>query len=81
VVPADIIRAQKEYIDTVAGKIEKLAQKKSTPEAVENLVTPLLNPFKISNSLQQKYTRRLRYGLRHYYARHFRPSGSGSPDE
>ena len=80
-VAADAIRAQKDYLDQVLNKLEKLAKKKYAPEAVENLVTPLLNPFKIPASQLPKYTRRLRYGLHHYYARHYRPSGSGSGEE
>jgi glyoxylase-like metal-dependent hydrolase (beta-lactamase superfamily II) len=81
VVASDVIRAQKDYIESVLNKVEKLAQKKYTPEAVENLITPLLRPFKMPASQTQKYTRRLRYGLHHYYARHYRSSGSGGGEE
>ena len=45
-VKADVIRAQKDYLDQVLNKIEKLAQKKAAPEAVENLVAPLLGLMK-----------------------------------
>ena len=44
VVAAEIIRAQKEYLDQLLNKMEKLAQKKATPEAVENLVSPCCIP-------------------------------------
>ena len=81
VVAVDVIRAQKDYLDQVQKKVEKLANKKSAPEAVENLITPLLRPFKISSSHLHKYTRRLRYGLHHYYTRHYRATGSGSGEE
>jgi glyoxylase-like metal-dependent hydrolase (beta-lactamase superfamily II) len=81
VVAAEAIRAQKDYLDQVLNKLEKLANKKAAPEAVENLITPLLNPFKIPASQMPKYTRRLRYGLHHYYTRHYRPSGGGSGEE
>jgi glyoxylase-like metal-dependent hydrolase (beta-lactamase superfamily II) len=81
VVPVDVIRAQKDYLDGVFNKLEKLAGKKSAPEAVDNLIPPLLRPFKIPGTQLQKYTRRLRYGLHHYYSRHYRSSGSGSGEE
>lgn len=72
-VAVDIIRAQKDYLEQVLNKLEKLAQKKSPPEALENLINPLLNPFKIPANRHQKYAQRLRYGLNHYYARHYHP--------
>jgi len=58
-----------------------LAQKKSPPETVENLITPLLSPFEIPANLQQKYAQRLRYGLYHYYSRHFHPASNSAGEE
>jgi glyoxylase-like metal-dependent hydrolase (beta-lactamase superfamily II) len=80
-VNVDTIRAQKEYLEQVSNKIGKLAQKKAPPEAVENLITPLLNPFKIPASRHQKYAQRLRYGLYHYYGRHFHPASNITGEE
>ena len=80
-VAVEWIKAQKDFIEQVTNKVEKLANKKSPPEAVENLVPRLLNSFKIHSGQQQKYAKRLRYGLHHYYIRHYRPSGSGSGEE
>jgi len=80
-VNVETIRAQRDYLDQVLSRIEKLAQKKSLPEAVENLIAPLLNPFKIPANLHQKYAQRLRYGLFHYYGRHFHPSSSIAGEE
>ncbi len=81
VVAVDTIKGQKDYLDTVMNKMEKLAKKKSTSDAVEHIIPSLLNPFKIHANQVQKYTRRLRYGLHHYYARHYRSTGSGSGEE
>jgi glyoxylase-like metal-dependent hydrolase (beta-lactamase superfamily II) len=81
VVPADAIRAQKDFLEHVFNKVEKLANKKSSPEAVENIIPSLLRSFKISSGHLQKYTRRLRYGLHHYYTRHYRSTGSGSGED
>jgi glyoxylase-like metal-dependent hydrolase (beta-lactamase superfamily II) len=80
-VNAESIRAQKNYLEQVLNKIEKIAQKKSPPEAVENLITPLMNPFKVSASQHPKYAQRLRYGLTHYYGRHYHPTSNISGEE
>jgi cyclase len=81
VVNTDGIRAQKDYLELVLNKIGKLAQKKNPPEALENLITPLLNPFKIPASKHQKYAQRLRYGLFHYYSRHYHPTSNSAGEE
>ena len=81
VVAVDVIRAQKDYLEQILNKLGKLAQKKSPPEAVENLITPLLNPFKIPANRHQKYAQRLRYGLWHYYARHYHPTSNLGGEE
>jgi hypothetical protein len=80
-VNADIIRAQRDYLEQVLNKIEKLAQKKSSPDAVEALITPLLSSFKIPANRHQKYTQRLRYGLYHYYAHHYHPASNLAGEE
>jgi glyoxylase-like metal-dependent hydrolase (beta-lactamase superfamily II) len=80
-VTGDIIRTQKDYLEQVLTRVEKLAQKKASPDAIENLVTPLLNSFKIPANKHTKYAQRLRYGLYHYYARHYHPSSNMSGEE
>jgi glyoxylase-like metal-dependent hydrolase (beta-lactamase superfamily II) len=80
-VNVEIIRAQRDYLEQVLNKVEKLAQKKSPPEAVENLITPLLNSFKIGSHQHQKYAQRLRYGLHHYYSRHFHLTSNTGGEE
>lgn len=75
------IRAQKDYLEQVFKKIEKLSQKKNPADAVENLIAPLLNPFKIPANRHQKYAQRLRYGLQHYYNRHYHPTSNNSGEE
>ncbi len=81
VVTAEAIKAQKEYLEHVFSKIEKLAQKKAAPESLESLINPLLNSFKVSAGKHQKYAQRLRYGLFHYYARHYHPASTVAGEE
>ena len=80
-VSVEVIRAQRDYLDQVLSKLEKLAQKKSPPEALENLIAHLLNPFKVPANRQQKYLQRLRYGLCHYYGRHYHPNSNTTREE
>jgi glyoxylase-like metal-dependent hydrolase (beta-lactamase superfamily II) len=80
-VNVDAIKAQKDYLELVLNKVGKLSQRKNPPESMENLIAPLLNPFKIPASKHQKYAQRLRYGLSHYYSRHYHPTNSSTGEE
>ena len=80
-VDVEVVRAQKTYLEKAFNKIEKIANKKSPPEAMENLVAPLLNPFKIPANRHQQYAQRLRYGLYQYYGRHYHPASNITGEE
>ena len=77
---ATVIRAQLDYLKQAFEKLERLAAKGAAPEATESLIQPLLVPFKPATAHQKQYTQRLRYGLYHYYVRHYRPT-SGEVEE
>ena len=79
-VSVETIRHQKEILEQVLNKVEKLAGKKAAPEAVEALINPLLGGFKVPSGRQGQYAQRLRYGLAQYYIRHYHPS-SAVPEE
>ena len=80
-VAVDVIRGQLDHLNQILNRLEKLAQRKASPEAIENLVTPLLGTYKIPASRQKKYAQRLRHGLYHYYVRHYHPSSGVSGEE
>jgi glyoxylase-like metal-dependent hydrolase (beta-lactamase superfamily II) len=80
-VTGDAIRTQKEYLEHVLTKIEKLAQKKAPPEATDNLVASILGLMKVPASRQQKYSLRLRHGLHQYYIRHHHLSSNVNGEE
>jgi glyoxylase-like metal-dependent hydrolase (beta-lactamase superfamily II) len=80
VVVAAVIKSQIDFIKDVHKKMEKLSQKAQKPDMTEGLVQPLLSYFKVSSAHQKQYSHRLRYGLRHYYARHYQ-SNNNTPDE
>jgi glyoxylase-like metal-dependent hydrolase (beta-lactamase superfamily II) len=79
-VTATVIKNQLEFLSDVHKKLEKLSQKAQKPDMTESLVQPLLSNFKASAAHQKQYSHRLRYGLRHYYARHYQ-SNQNSTDE
>ena len=79
-VAAEVIRSQVEYLQQVHHKLDKLAAKKSTPEALDNLIAPLLSGFKIPSHRQRQYTQRLHYGLYHYYMRHYHPPNNAGEE-
>jgi glyoxylase-like metal-dependent hydrolase (beta-lactamase superfamily II) len=80
-VAVDVIRVQVEHLNQILNKLEKLSQKKASPEAVEGLVSSLLGGYKIAASRQKKYAQRLRHGLYHYYMRHYHPTSGMAGEE
>jgi hypothetical protein len=57
-------------------KLEKIASRDQSPEATEKLVENFADKFKSSVARHKQYVQRLRYGLRHYYARHYHMGNS-----
>lgn len=66
-----VVRAQLEYLEKLLARLEKLAARRSPPEATEALVQPFLSDFRIPPARQKMMAQRLRYGLLHYYGRHY----------
>ncbi len=81
IVSPEQIRLQADFLKLAQGKIEKLAQKKNPLEALETLAVNLLGDFKAHANRQHKYANRLRYGIYHYYIRHYQPSGAHAGEE
>jgi len=76
VVTATVIKNQVDFLKDVHKRLEKLSQKKPKPDMTEGLVQPLLSHFKAPAARQKQYSHRLRYGLRHYYMRHYQSSSN-----
>jgi cyclase len=75
-----VIKSQLDAIKHLHERIEKLAARNAAPEATEKLVDVLLGGYKIPAARQKNFTQRMRYGLRHYYVRHYHPV-NGADDE
>ena len=76
VVTTAMVRAQYELTELINDKLNKLAAKKSPSSATEKLVESLSSGFKAPAARHKQFTQRLRYGLQHYYARHYHPGQS-----
>lgn len=81
VVTEATVLAQRTQIASLHEKLESLSAQPAGLEAVESLVQPVLAGLKISTDRQKQSVQRLSYGLRHYYARHYRPAGTVEPEE
>ncbi|MGE5775151.1 MAG: MBL fold metallo-hydrolase [Chloroflexota bacterium] len=81
VVTPQIVRNQIDVLKRIHDKVEKLGGKKSAPAAVDKLADQLLKDFKVPAARQKQYAHRLRYGLNHYYARHYHSSSRHLLDE
>lgn len=80
VVSAAVIKNQVNFLKDVHKRLEKLSQKKQKPDMTESLVQPLLSNFKVPAARQKQFSHRLRYGLRHYYTRHYQTNNNGSEE-
>lgn len=75
-VSSAIIKAQADLMKKIHERLEKLARRGSSPEATEKLIEAFLGGFRSSAAKHKQFAQRLRYGLRHYYARHYRMGSS-----
>jgi glyoxylase-like metal-dependent hydrolase (beta-lactamase superfamily II) len=71
VVTTAMVKAQYEMINLLNDKLNKLAAKKAPVSAAEKLVDTFASGYKVSAARHKQFTQRLRYGLAHYYARHY----------
>jgi len=76
VVTEAVIKSQVAFLKDVLKRIEKISKKKHSADLVDGLAQPLLSHFKAPATRQKQYVQRLRYGLKHYYARHYQTNDS-----
>ena len=74
VVTQQHVRAQSDELKRIYDKIDKLGKKKPANPATDKLAEQILKDFKAPAARQKQYLQRLRYGLNHYYIRHYLPS-------
>jgi glyoxylase-like metal-dependent hydrolase (beta-lactamase superfamily II) len=71
VVTSQVVRNQTEVLKRIYDKVEKLGSKKSPAPAIDKLADQILKDFKVPSARYKQYSQRLRYGLNHYFARHY----------
>jgi len=78
VVTTAMVKAQDELIELINDKLNKFSAKKSPASATDKLAETISSGFKAPAARHKQFTSRLRYGLQHYYTRHYH---SGYSDE
>lgn len=68
------VRSQIEILKRINDKVEKLGKKKPAVPATDKLADQILKDFKAPAARQRQFLHRLRYGLHHYYIRHYLPA-------
>jgi cyclase len=81
VVTAQVVRSQTDILKRIHERVEKLAGKKSPLVAIDKLAEQLLKDLKVPSARQKQYAHRLRYGLNHYYVRHYQATSRHVLDE
>lgn len=74
------IRAQRRALRYIERRLETLAGRNAPPEATESLIPKLLSDLEFPSERQEQFTQRLRYGLQHYYRRHYWPDETDQDD-
>jgi glyoxylase-like metal-dependent hydrolase (beta-lactamase superfamily II) len=67
------VRRQIAYLEKVHQMLEMLARQNAPASETEQLVPTLLESFDIPPQRELQYQQRLRFGLYHYYIRHYVP--------
>jgi glyoxylase-like metal-dependent hydrolase (beta-lactamase superfamily II) len=73
-VSTEQVRAQIDLLNFINSRIQALAEQKASPEATESLVPELLKRVETPQRRDQ-FTQRLKWGLSHYYVRHYHSGG------
>ncbi|GJQ52618.1 MAG: hypothetical protein HKUEN02_14650 [Anaerolineaceae bacterium] len=81
VVTPHVVRTQNEMLKRTLEKLEKLGKKRFAADALDKTVEQLLTSFKTPTARRKQYAQRLRYGIHHYYARHYHSSARSAAEE
>ncbi len=65
------VRSQFEYLEMLAEHLHAMAEQKVNPDQLELLIPELIRNFDILPTRQEQFFQRLRWGLNHYYSRHY----------
>jgi glyoxylase-like metal-dependent hydrolase (beta-lactamase superfamily II) len=66
------VKTQLDYLQHIRAHLESLVEQKAMTDAIEGLIPGLLKDIPTPMNRREQYTQRLRWGLSHYYSRHYR---------
>lgn len=75
------ILAQLDMLKQLNADLDKLAARQAPIEETQTLIMPILAALRAPAAKQAQFTQRLRYGLSHYYARHYHAASLGDEEE
>lgn len=81
VISYEVVVAQRKMLGDLHTKLESFSKGATGAEEVEALIPVLSGTIKAPAERQKQYFQRLAYGLRHYFARHYRSTASTESDE
>ncbi|HMD82544.1 MAG TPA: MBL fold metallo-hydrolase [Anaerolineales bacterium] len=81
IVNQQVIRQQLALLKRIHDRLEKLGKKKPAVGTTDKIADQILKDFRAPAERKKQYLHRLRYGLNHYYMRHYHPSSRHSLDE
>lgn len=68
------IRDQINFLAEVSANVKKLVERGAAPEETASLAPTLAKRLRSGSAAESQFEQRLKYGLKQYYIRHFRPS-------
>jgi cyclase len=80
-VTAEEIHRQLAFMESLRSSMDELTDQKAPLEATEALIPGLLEGMEFSAQREEQFTKRLRWGLYYYYARHTRVNHIEEIDE
>jgi glyoxylase-like metal-dependent hydrolase (beta-lactamase superfamily II) len=75
------VRNQLDLLKRIFDRVDKLGKKKPALPATDKLADAFVKDFKAPAARQKQYLHRLRYGLQHYYIRHYHPASRSTLEE
>jgi glyoxylase-like metal-dependent hydrolase (beta-lactamase superfamily II) len=75
------VRKQLVYLELIRERLDALAEQKVNPEQTEMLIPELIKGMEILPYRQEQFIQRLRWGLNHYYSRHYRTTSMDDIEE
>ena len=81
VVNQQTVRGEIDTLKHIYDRIDKIGKKKPAVTGTDKLAEQLLKDYKIPVARQRQYLNRLRYGLQHYYVRHYLPASKQVMEE